>query len=485
VADFCYLDDSANEAGPERALAHSYVKGVLLSNLGYFVHVVKSHIQPAPCQVWLGFEVDLAQRVFRVPPEKLARFLSLLDSILAAPSVDPATLRSFAGKCVSLTPAVPGAMLFTRAMFDSLAAADRASAGGSRWRARRSGAARGGEGGAAPAVLGAAGQPAGGAGIRVSGLLREELTLWTQLRGWHGTRPWRSERHFHVRVGTDASVARWGGWVQMRGAPADLAAAGLPLAPVLAGDVWADDEAWLDIAAKEMLAVPYTLRAALPPAVRDALVELTVDNMAVHGLLQSWRAARGRGLLLAQRALFSLMMELNLAVDSSWISTHANKVADAVSRLPLAGEGRLRRDLFLLLQRAFGAFTLDAMAGAGNAQCPRYVSYLHTPGALAADVFAYRGLAAEPLVYVFPPAAVVGPVLSYMREERARGVLVAREDEGAPWWPLVATLRGRVCLAAAGDASAVEYPAGTAASRVSAQRGVGQRLLAFRFDFRV
>jgi hypothetical protein len=125
------------------------------------------------------------------------------------------------------------------------------------------------------------------------------------------------------------------------------------------------------------------------------------------------------------------------------------------------------------------------MAGAGNAQCPRYVSYLHTPGALAADVFAYRGLAAEPLVYVFPPAAVVGPVLSYMREERARGVLVAREDVGAPWWPLVATLRGRVCLAAAGDASAVEYPAGTAASRVSAQRGVGQRLLAFRFDFRV
>ena len=75
------MTSRSNASPAPCALAHSYVKGVLLAHLGYFVHVAKSAVQPAPCQVWLGFEVDLACRVFRVPPEKLERFLALHTTI--------------------------------------------------------------------------------------------------------------------------------------------------------------------------------------------------------------------------------------------------------------------------------------------------------------------------------------------------------------------------------------------------------------------
>lgn len=444
LADFAYLDDSSTVSPPQLAAAHAYVKGVLLAALGWFVHIAKSELLPAPRQRWLGFEVDLAARVFRVPEDKLAAFLACVDAVLAAGAAVPAQqLRSLAGKCVSLALAVPGALLYTRDMFDALAAADRAGADA----------------------------------VPLTAALRGEVGLWRGLRGWHGTRPWRSERHVWVRMAADASGARWGGWLQVvtpEGASP----------PVVAGDVWTPAEMPLHIGEKEMLAPAYVLRAALPAWVRDVVVVLSTDNMPVNGLLRSCRAARGPGMRLAQRITFSTALERNLDIQSGWIPSAQNVLADTVSRLPLAGEGVLRRDLFLRLQSSFGAFSLDAMAGAASAQCPRYVSRFATPGAVAADFFAFTGLGQEPAVYVFPPHSLVGPALEYLRESGARGAVVLRGDEMAPWWPVVARLGMPLLLAPAGDAAAVSFPRGEAPPAAAA---VAERcpLLAFRFDFRL
>jgi hypothetical protein len=446
VADFTYLDDSATPAPPGVATHHAYAKATVLTALGFFVHLVKSQVTPAPCQQWLGFLVDLGARVFRVPPAKLARILALLSALLAAERVPVPSLRSFAGKCVSLSPAVPGALLYTRAMFDALAAADRAGADT----------------------------------VPVSGALRGELELWAGLQSWHGTRRWRSERHIRVRVATDASGTGWGGWFVVAGG-----------APVLLADTWSAEESRLDIGTLEMLAAARALRC-LPPAVDGAVVLLDGDNQAMVALLRGGRAARGAPLLVAQRELFSIVLERGLFVDATWLRSEENVVPDLLSRLPRSGEGRLRRDLFLALQRCFGGFSLDALAGAANAQCPRYVTRFVTPGAVASDVFAFP-LGAEPLVYAFPPEALIGPVLAYLREQRARAVVVVPWDIGAPWWPLLprpgeaVTAAGAAArtgppppalfLAAAGDESAVLYAHG-------GPRRLARPLLGVLCDFR-
>jgi hypothetical protein len=422
LAEFVYLDDSASLAAAAMAIRFAFVKGVLLTALGYFVELRKSHIVPATSQQWLGFVVDLPGKVFRVPEAKLEAFLALVEALLAAPAAaSVASLRSFTGKCVSLAPAVPGALLYTRGLFDALALAD---ARGDAYVAL------------SPAALG-------------------ELALWAELRAWHGTRRWRDERHVRVPMGTDASDPRWSGWF----VPPGRAAAD----PVLCGDVFSPAEWDLDITTKEMLAGVRTL-ACMPTAIRDCIVVLEGDNQAMVALLVSGKAAKGVSLLAAQRELFRLTLDRNIVVDASWLCSADNVLADHLSRLPITGEGRLRRDLFLAVQAHWGGFTLDAMAGAPNAQCRRYVSRFATPAAVAADVFAFP-LASEAWVYAFPPSSVLGAFLAFFRESRAAGVVILPADLAAPWWPQVARLAAldSLVLASAGDSSAVVYPNGRGA----------------------
>ena len=421
IPDFAYLDDSATVSGRRVAAGHAYVKGLLLTWLGYYVNLDKSNMIPAPAQKWLGFIIDLAARAYRVPEAKLAKFLALLQSALGSTRIAVPELRSLVGKCVSLAPAVPGALLYTRALFNALSAADRV---GADW------------------VPLPAGSPA-----------REELGVWAGLRAWHGTRQWRSERHVHVRVGSDASGSRWGGWFLLPGATQ----------PVLVGDVWSTEQAVWDIGTLEMLGGAFTI-ASMPPWVRDCIVVLEGDNQAMVALLRSGKASRsGADLLAAQKVMFRLTMERNVDVDASWLCSADNALADRISRLPLTGEGRLRRDLFLTLQARFGAFSLDAMAGSANAQCARYVSRFATPAAVGYNVFSFP-LGLETLVYAFPPAGVVGAFLAYLREASARGVVVVERDLAAPWWAVVAQHPTHVVLARAGARGAVTFPGRQAVS---------------------
>lgn len=421
IPDFAYLDDSATVSGRLVAAGHAYVKGLLLTWLGYYVNLDKSNMVPAPAQKWLGFIIDLAARTYRVPEAKLAKLLALLADALGSARISVPALRSLAGKCVAMAPAVPGALLYTRALFHALAEADKA---GAEW------------------VPLPAGSPA-----------REELGVWAGLRGWHGTRQWRSERHLHVRVGSDASGSRWGGWFMLPGAAQ----------PVLVGDAWSTEQAAWDIGTLEMLGGAFTI-ASMPPWVRDCVVVLEGDNQAMVALLRSGKASRsGVALLAAQKVMFQLAMERNLDVDASWLCSEDNALADRISRLPLTGEGRLRRDLFLSLQGRFGAFSLDAMAGSANAQCARYVSRFATPATVGYDIFSFP-LGLEALVYAFPPAGVVGAFLAYMREVSARGVVVMERDLAAPWWAVVAQLPTHVVLARAGARGAVTFPGRLAVS---------------------
>ena len=422
LAEFAYLDDSASLAAASRAIRYAFAKGVLLTALGYFVELKKSHIIPAPVQRWLGFVIDLPGRVFRVPEDKLAAFITLAEALIASPAAaSVASLRSFTGKCVSLAPAVPGALLYTRGLFDILAAAD----------------------------------AQGDASVPLTPAALGELALWAGLRAWHGTRRWRDERHVKIPMGTDASNPRWSGWFVPPGRAADD--------PVKCGDVFPPEEWAFDITTKEMLAGVRTL-ACLPPSVRDCIVVLEGDNQAMVALLVTGKAAKGSHLLAAQRELFRLTLDRNIVVDASWLCSADNVLADHLSRLPVTGEGRLRRDLFLAVQALWGGFTLDAMAGAPNAQCRRYVSRFATPAALAADIFAYP-LGDEAWVYAFPPSSVVGALLAFFRESRAAGVVIVPADSAAPWWPQLARQAelDSLVLARAGDASAVIYPNGRGA----------------------
>jgi hypothetical protein len=192
-------------------------------------------------------------------------------------------------------------------------------------------------------------------------------------------------------------------------------------------------------------------------------------------LLKGGKAARGASLNRALQELFLLTLSRNLVLDASWLRSEDNVVPDAISRQSVWGEGRLRPALFARLRHlVVGGFTLDAMASSTSALCPRFVSRFYTPGCAGADVFAFP-LGRESAVYAFPPPPLTGPLLAYMREERAYGVVVVERKADEPWWPLLRSLP--LLLAEVGDDSAVSYPGrGPVAARFA--------LCAFVCDFR-
>jgi hypothetical protein len=431
IPDFVYLDDSATVSRPAEAWRHTYVKATLLTYLGYYVHTVKTALRPSPQQQWLGFVVDLPARTFRIPEDKLARILSLIQSALAVAALETGAFRSLVGKLVALAPAVPGALLYTRHLYDALTLADQRHAGV----------------------------------VTITADVAADLTLWSGLRGWHGTRQWRSERHYRVSMATDSSGYAWGGWFILPGATER----------VLVGDAWSASEALLDIGTKEMLAAVRAIDC-FPPNVRDCVLLLEGDNAAMISLLRNGKAARGADLNAALKELFRLTMTRNIVIDASWLRSADNVIPDAISRVSVWGEGILSLHLFGRLRSVWGPFTLDAMAGAASAHCARFISRYFTPGCIAADVFTYP-VGAEPMIYVFPPPPMTGAVLAYMREQRARGVIVVESQPDEPWWPLLRRQSQPIRLAAVGDTIAVSYPGrGLVAARFA--------LSAFVCDFR-
>ena len=417
IRDFAYVDDSCTAssglAGAQRDVA---VKSCVLFLLHYFLSP-KCELIPAPTVKWLGLLIGARSKTFALPPLRMDKFLARLAAPLTAGVISFSTLRRLAGMVVSFSPAVPGALLLARPLFDALAAAE------------RSGAAR----------------------VPLHGALLACMLLWSKIRIFQGRMPWRSERHYaaHITLHTDASSLGWGG--------ALLSAPDNPdgLTP-LAGDAWRTEDVQLHINAKEMLAIPLSLRAALPPWFRDATVRLGTDNASVFWLLLKGRASRNPATLSAQLELLHLELDRNIVILPFWIPSEHNP-ADPVSRAAYTHEETLSTDLFRRVEALFGPFTLDAMASAFNNKCPRYLSRFPSPSAAGANFFAFP-LGRERSIYCFPPAPLISAAIAYLVEQHARGVLIVPAASHEPWWSLLAGLPATL-LAEAGSRSAVARPA--------------------------
>lgn len=444
---FHYLDDAAalSLGGRPAGLRVRALRAGLQFLLGFFISP-KSAWEPLPAHRWLGLLVDLQLRTFSIPEDKLGAFLALVSVALSTGSVLLPTLRRIAGKAISYALAVPGAGLYARPLFDAVNSALSDSR----------------------------------LDVRVVGPLRTALEQWAGLRAVHGRVQWRSEQHIQasLRLTTDASGLGWGAELFL------LDSAGAPVGEaLLAGDLWSSDQrVGLHINSLEFLAFPASLRALLPPEIRNTAVRVGCDNQVAVSFLSLRRAARDPVALAAQKDLLELSIGRNLAILPFWLPGAANLVADPVSRAGAANEETLARPLFLRAQAWSGAlFSVDAMASVANAQCPRFISRFRSAAAVGADVFSFP-LRTEEWVYCFPPHPLLSAVVAYLAEARSRGVLIVPFDLEAPWWGMLvgfpylplASLGARDALSvprAHGPASAIALRVPLAAVRFDFSRG--------------
>ena len=92
------------------------------------------------------------------------------------------SLQKFAGKVVSFSLAIPAAKLFCREVNFHIGKGFRRS------------------------------KP-----VRMSKNLKNELEHWIFVDSWEGFLPWKQERHFTVKITSDASISGWGGILSFPG----------------------------------------------------------------------------------------------------------------------------------------------------------------------------------------------------------------------------------------------------------------------------
>ena len=117
-----------------------------------------------------------------IDDKHLAKFAALRDSILGQKAVSLKTLKKFAGKTTSFYLLVPGAKLYTNAVYNAISKASRSS------------------------NL-----------IPVSGALRNEISHWLFLDTWNGFLPWKEEKNSSISLFSDASNVSWGGSIKIPG----------------------------------------------------------------------------------------------------------------------------------------------------------------------------------------------------------------------------------------------------------------------------
>ena len=359
--------------------------------------------------------------VFHLIAEKKGKFLDLIHETLSCRVVSVKTLQRLAGKCVSFSLVVPGALLFTREKHCAISEVMRTN------------------------------KP-----VRLYKALQEEITHWLFLENWDDPLPWRDERHLGISLATDASGSGWGGKL---------------LSPPTASvaDYWTETEQGYDINTREAIALNKVL-LSFADVLKNARVDAEIDNKALYF---SWCNQGGRSVALnrAVKELFFTTVKLNIVLQLSFIPTNENP-ADAPSRRLSTLGSMLSPRLWGRVQSEFGGpggHTCDLMAldsnvmkGFDGRSLPHFTPR-PSPESSGVNVLA-QNLSGEVAFldspYVFSPLALVGPVLRHLeRHHRSCTMVVLDLYPRKCWWPLIQKYSTKSCrLARRGDHNALLKP---------------------------
>ena len=392
-----------------------------LVSMGYFLALNKSILVPRKTVPYLGFFVASEQEAFTVIPEKKEKFLVLLRHTLKGKSVTVHQLQRLVGKCISFSRAIPGALLFTRAMNMAISRGIRS------------------------------GKP-----VPLSQDIRDELNHWLHLDSWDDVLPWRDEKHIQVALASDASGSGWGGLLLTQ-----------PENPV--SGYWTPQERQLDISTREALALEKVI-SSFSNSLRNARVDAHVDNQAV---VNAWKNQSGRSptLLRAIKSLFFTVTSFNIYLNLLFVPSAQNP-ADVSSRRLSRSDSTLHPAVWCKVQSEFGGPTghsCDLMALDSNVMhdldgkpLPHFTPH-PSPHSSGVNIFSQDLLSKHFCVtrcYVFSPLALVGPLLRYMRAYQKPFTLVVLDVYPKRyWWALLLRYARRsIKLASSGDDSALLQP---------------------------
>lgn len=401
------------------AQAASFLALETFYRAGYFISIPKCELTPSTRLVFLGIICDSVQCRFEVPDDKLDKLEALLEEASASRVISFRMLEKLAGKCTSLSVAVPVAALYTHHMYKQIAIFQRT--GG---RKRNT-----------------------DIDIPTNSGLMFEIKTWLEVRQQFNGAAWYSAEHKMVSLtgASDASSSGWGGLIRSPGQDVYRAAGDFP--PTFAVE---------HINVQEGYALQQTLSlfcADYPARITGSTLVSDVDNKSLH---DAFKRGRSRNTLVHGMItdLFWLQVKQDFTLKLRWVDSATNAEADGLSRPGSDDYVRLEAVKFGELWTWAGGFDMDLMATSASAQkmwehgtctergLPFYSRY-RTDGCAGIDVLS-QNVARMPnsaetcFGFCFPPTNMVGVLLQHLEECGARAVVVV-PDKKQSWFPRLAS----------------------------------------------
>ena len=398
----------------------AYVALEVLYRAGYFISLKKCELIPTTSLVFLGIICDSDNRRFEVPEDKLAKLEAILVDAIASESITFQMLEKLAGKCTSLSVAVPVAALYTHHMYKSIAVFQR----------------RGGR------------KPSMTIPVPKNSGLMFELKRWLEVREHFNGASWYRAEHKQLALtgASDASSGGWGGLIRSPGQPIFKAGGDFPL-----------HVAQQHINVQEGYALQQTLRLfsdSQPSQLAGSTLISKVDSKVLH---DAFKKGRSSNTLMHEiiTDLFWLQVRRDFTLKLKWVSSEENAEADGISRPGSDDFVRLDERMFGdLCAWAGEQVTMDLMAtpasvhkrwvdGRCTSEDLPFYSRYHTQGCAGVDVltqnvrFMPGSTTEECFGFCFPPTSMVGVFLQHLEECRAKALVIV-PDRKQYWFPRIA-----------------------------------------------
>ena len=366
-----YLDDWLVLASSETK-ARQHVQDLLLlcHDLGIVVNKEKSDLVPSRSASYLGMTIDTVAGKVSPSRARVEKFLRLAGNFVKMNSPPARQWEVLLGHLSSLEKLVPRGRLRLRSM---------------RWQLKTSWSPEDD-----PPDL----------PVELTQEIREDLSWWTVesrlLQGVpFGTLP------PGLLLFTDASCAGWGAHLL------DQRTSGK----------WSEEEQMLHINLLEMKAVWLGLQS-FQKIVTGHRVTVMCNNSTVVAYVSKQGGTHSRSMCELTSRLLKWTEDIDVHLEARYLPGQNNVLADLLSRRDqaIATEWTLHRQVAKALLSSWGSPSIDLFASRLNAQLPVYCSLVPDDQAALEDAFRHPWDNLD--VYAFPPFALLGKVLSRVRQSR-------------------------------------------------------------------
>ena len=186
--------------------------------------------------------------------------------------------------------------------------------------------------------------------------------------------------------------------------------------------LWTETKKQLHINALQVKVVMFAVKAYTTDK-RNCHVQIKTDNTTAIAYVNKMGRTKSPDRIQITKDLGNYYMSREIMITAEHLPGSQKQIADYQSReYRNSSNWKLRRSVFLQLEKQLGPWQVDLFADRVNAQKTQYFSWKPHPGAVKTDAFTVKWQ--EIQGFAFPPFCLIGRCLVKIRQEQATLVLV-------------------------------------------------------------